>query len=61
MQICDTTVSLGSVLSGLRSRALACGELKRDSRRVSRDLGRYSGEWAHWLRKQLLRKQVLVS
>ena len=40
--------------SGLRGKAVAFWGLKRDSRWVSRDLGSFAGEWAHWLRRQFL-------
>ena len=46
--------------SGLRSKSVAFRGLKRDSRWVSRDLGKFAGEWAHWLRKKFPGREVLV-
>ena len=46
--------------SGLRSKSVAFWGLKRDSRWVSRDLGKFAGEWAHWLRKKFPGREVLV-
>ena len=46
--------------SGLRGKAVAFWGLKRDSRWVSRDLGSFAGEWAHWLRRQFLGLDVMV-
>ena len=46
--------------SGLRGKAVAFWGLKRDSRWVSRDLGSFAGEWAHWLRRQFPGRDVMV-
>ena len=46
--------------SGLRSKSVAFWGLKRDSRWVSRDLGKFAGEWAHWLRKKFPGREVMV-
>ena len=46
--------------SGLRGKAVAFWGLKRDSRWVSRDLGGFAGEWAHWLRRQFPGRDVMV-
>ena len=46
--------------SGLRGKAVAFWGLKRDSRWVSRDLGSFAGELAHWLRRQFPGRDVMV-
>ena len=46
--------------SGLRSDLVSYCGVKRDERWVTREFGRYTGEWILWLCKTLPGKEILV-